>query len=164
LPSGWPSGFELALAVVLAAACGGAGSVGGVSPQSIPFTDHGLTQQAGHGGGPRIAVGTTPAETGLGQVAPAAQAGRLYVGVYAGQQRTGGYGVRVDRIERDGDRLVVRATFIAPAPDALTIQVLTSPAQLVSIERQGVVGVRDAVLVDHTGTERARTTVPQSPT
>lgn len=130
--------------------------------QSIPFTDHGTTQQSGADGGPEIVVATDASQSGLAQLAPNAPAGRLYIAVFAGQQRTGGYAVRVDRIERDGDRLVVRATFTSPSPGALTIQVLTSPAQLVSIDRQSALGVREAVLVDQSDAELARTTVPQS--
>jgi hypothetical protein len=67
--------------------------------------------------------------------------------------------VRVDRIERDRERLVVRASFVAPSPGAITIQVITSPAQLVSIAANSASGVREAVLVDESGTERARVEV-----
>jgi len=130
--------------------------------QSLPFVDHGTTQQSGGDGGPRIVVATDPVLTGLGQLAPAAQGGRLYIGVFAGTQRTGGYSVKVDRIERNGDSLVVHCTFSAPAPGALVIQVITSPAQLVSIDQQSASGVRSAVLLDQSGTERARATVTQS--
>jgi hypothetical protein len=132
------------------------------SPQSIPFNDHGTTQQSGNDGGPRIAVATDAGPIGLGELARASQSGRLYVGVFAGTQRTGGYSVKVDRIERTGDTIVVHATFSAPAPGALTIQVITSPAQLVSIDQQSASGIRSAVLLDQSGAERARATVTQS--
>jgi len=56
----------------------------------------------------------------------------------------------------------VRATFTAPAPGALTIQVLTSPAQLVSIPNASAASVREVVLVDQSGAERARGSVTQS--
>jgi hypothetical protein len=49
-----------------------------------------------------------------------------------------------------------------PAPDSVTIQVLTSPADLVSIDRRSAAAARDVVLVDQTAAERARGTVPQS--
>jgi len=42
--------------------------------------------------------------------------------------------------------------------------VITSPAQLVSIDQQSASGVRSAVLVDQSGTERARAPVTQSRT
>jgi hypothetical protein len=70
--------------------------------------------------------------------------------------------VRVDRIERSGDRLDVTATFTSPPKDALTIQVITTPAQLGSVERRSAAGVREAVLIDAAGSEMARTAVPQS--
>jgi hypothetical protein len=82
--------------------------------------------------------------------------------VFAGERRTGGHAVKVERIERTADRLDVIASFIAPPKDAITIQVITTPAQLVSIDRQGASGVREAVLLDGSGAEMARATVPQS--
>lgn len=148
-------------AVALFAGC--ASSTSGVSnTQSVPFTDHGTTQQSGNDGGARITVATDPGPIGLAQLAPAALGGRVYIGVFAGTQRTGGYSVKVDRIERSGDSLVVHAAFSTPAPGALTIQVITSPAQLVSIDQQTASGVHSAVLLDQSGAERARATVTQS--
>jgi len=52
--------------------------------------------------------------------------------------------------------------FSSPAPDAFTTQVLTSPAHLVSIDRQAAASARDVVLVDQSAAERARSAVPQS--
>ncbi|MDQ2915270.1 MAG: protease complex subunit PrcB family protein [Chloroflexota bacterium] len=129
--------------------------------QSISFTDHGSTQQSRYEGGPRIAVATDPAATGLGELA-SKDDGRLYIAVFAGAQRTGGYGIRVVRIDRAGDTLTVRAMFSSPPSDAVTIQVLTSPAQLVSIDRQSAASARDVVLIDQSAAQRARGTVPQS--
>ena len=140
----------------LAVGCGGVSQA-----QSIPFTDHGSTQQSAYGGPARIAVATDPAATGLGVLASRAD-GRLYIAAFAGSQRTGGYEIRVVRVDRAGETLTVRAMFSSPAPGALTIQVLTSPAHLVSIDRQSAVAARDVVLVDQSGAERARGTVPQS--
>ena len=127
--------------------------------EQIPFTDHGATQQSGNDDGARITVASDPARTGLGQLAQTTTDGRVFIAVFAGMQRTGGYAVRVDRIERDRERLVVRASFVAPSPGAITIQVITSPAQLVSIAANSASGVREAVLVDESGTERARVEV-----
>jgi hypothetical protein len=129
--------------------------------QNIPFTDHGSTQQSGSDDGVRIVAAADPSVTGLGRLA-SADATRLYIAAFAGSQRTGGYEVRVVRIDRSGSTLTIHATFSAPPPDALTIQVLTSPAQLVSIERQSAASARDVVLVDQSGAERARGTVQQS--
>ena len=128
---------------------------------SIPFTDHGSTQQSGHDGAPRIAAATDPAGTGLTQLA-SSTGGRLYIAVFAGAQRTGGYGIRVLRVDRAGNTLTVRAMFSSPAPDAFTTQVLTSPAHLVSIDRHAAASVREVVLIDQSAAERARSAMPQS--
>lgn len=128
---------------------------------SIPFTEQGSTQQSGHDGPPRIAAGTDPAAVGLGELGPPDD-GRLYIAAFAGSQRTGGYGIRVVQVHRAHDTLTVRAMFASPAPGALAIQVLTSPAHLVSIDRRAASGARDVVLVDQSAAERARGTVPQS--
>ena len=129
--------------------------------QNIPFTDHGSTQQSDYEGGPRIVAAGDLGLTGLGGLATN-DATRLFLAAFAGSQRTGGYDIRVARIDRAGTTITVRATFVTPAPGALTIQVLTSPAQLVSIERNSAASARDVVLVDQSGAERARGTVPQS--
>ncbi len=145
--------------IVIAALLVGCGGV--TEGQSIPFTDHGSTQQSAHDGAPRIAAASDPAALGFGELATRAD-GRLYIAVFAGSQRTGGYVIRVLRLDRAGDTLTVRAMFSAPAADAITIQVLTSPAQLVSIDRQSASGAKDIALIDQSAAERARSTVPQS--
>ena len=128
---------------------------------SIPFTDHGSTQQSGHDGASRIVAATDPAGTGLTQLG-SLTAGRLYLAVFAGAERTGGYGIRVFRVDRAGKTLTVRAMFSSPAPDAFTTQVLTSPAHLVSIDRQAAASAHDVVLVDQSAAVRAHSAVPQS--
>jgi hypothetical protein len=133
--------------------------------ERLAFTDHGATQMSSNDGGPRIVVATDArGRAELATLLPSVPQAddRAYVAVFAGSQRTGGYAVRVDAVERTGDRLVVHATFTAPAPGALTIQVLTSPAHLVSVASTAVVGVREAVVVDQSGAERARGSVTQS--
>lgn len=133
-----------------------------MTPQTVPFTDHGQTSESRVEDGPQIVVGTAPPATGLAELVATADPARLYIGVFAGERRTGGYAVKIDRIERIGDRLDVTARFISPPTDALTIQVITTPAQLVSIDRRSASGVREAVLLDGSGTEMARAAVPQS--
>jgi len=128
---------------------------------SIPFTEHGSTKQSANDGASRIAVGTDPAALGLGELASRDE-GRLYIAVFAGSQRTGGYGIRVLRVDRAADALTVHAMFSSPAPNAFTIQVLTSPAHLVSIDRQSAASARDVILVDQSAAERARSPMPQS--
>ena len=46
----------------------------------------------------------------------------------------------------------------APAEGAIVTQALTAPAQTVSVDERAVRGVREAVLLDTTGAERARIT------
>jgi hypothetical protein len=150
------------LVAAIATACGGAASGGAVSPQAIAFLDHGTTQQSGNDDGPKLVVATDPRQTGLGQLETSAQSGRLYIAVFAGSKRTGGFAVQLERAERDGDRLLVHARFSEPPPGAIVIQVLTSPAHLVLIERGRISGVREAVLFDQQGVEVARSPVPQS--
>ncbi len=84
--------------------------------------------------------------------------GRVRLTVRLGEQRTGGYRIRVSRITRDGPTLTVRCEITAPRDDAIVTQVLTYPAQAVSVDEALVRGVRAAVLVDQKGTERARVT------
>ena len=132
-----------------------------MTSRDVAFIDHGTTQQSGHDGGPTVAVSTDPARTGLGHLTAGATGERLFIGVFAGTQRTGGYGVRVQRIERDGGRLLVRTEFASPSPGTLTIQVITSPAQLVSVAARDASAVREAVLVDESGREISRSAVTQ---
>ncbi len=135
------------------------------TPQPVAFQDQGATQISEHSGGPRLVVATDAAgRAELAKLVPSvpSSSDRVYLGVFAGSQRTGGYAVRVDAVERSGDRLVVRATFTVPPSGALTIQVLTSPAQLVSIPAASAAGLREAILLDQGGAERARGSVTQS--
>jgi hypothetical protein len=128
---------------------------------SIPFESHGSTQQSGYDGGPRIAAAMDPEGVGLGEYA-SPRDGRLYIGVFAGSQRTGGYAIGVAGVDRAGDAVIVRGVLTVPAPDALTIQVLTSPACLVSIDRRAAAGAHAVVLLDQSAAERARGPVRQS--
>lgn len=89
----------------------------------------------------------------------AAPSGRVLVGAFQGAERTGGYAIAIDRITRDGDRLVIRATFTVPSPGGIVTQVLTSPAHVVAIASGDMAGVRTVVLLDQSGAERARTTL-----
>lgn len=146
----------MVIAVFVLVGCGGV-----TQSQTIPFVEHGSTQHSAHDGAPRIAVARDPASMGLGELA-SRDDGRLYIATFAGSQRTGGYGIRVVKVERAGDMLTVRAMFSSPASDALTIQVLTSPAHLVSIDRASAASAREIVLVDQSAAERARGVVPQS--
>jgi len=82
--------------------------------------------------------------------------GRVRLTVRAGEQRTGGYGIAVTSITRTGPRLTVSCEMRAPAAGAIVTQVLTSPAQTVSVDEALVRGIRHAVLLDPSGAELAR--------
>lgn len=87
--------------------------------------------------------------------------GRIAIAVFQGQQRTGGYSVKVDKVtRRTATTLEVRAVFSAPPADAVVIQVLTSPVQIVSVARADVIGVDRVVLIDAAGKQHASVTVP----
>jgi hypothetical protein len=146
-PIAWRSASSATLALVLLASCGstvGSGGIAGsgsaVSPTpssgSVAFTEVTATSQAGHDSGATIVVGVSDASRAIiARLAPNAAApdGRVLVAVFQGQQRTGGYAIRVTRVERRGDQLVVSATFGSPGPGAIVTQALTSPAHVVSI-------------------------------
>lgn len=84
--------------------------------------------------------------------------GRVRLTVRSGEQRTGGHRIRVSRITRDGPTLTLRCEITAPRQDAMVTQVLTHPAQTVSVDEGLVRGIRVVVLVDQGGAERARIT------
>jgi len=144
--------------------CGStAGSGGLVSPtpstRSVAFTEVGATGQASHDSGATVVVGSSDASRAiitrlLANVTVPAD--RVVIAAFQGQQRTGGYSIHITAIERRGDQLVVHATFTEPKPDAMVTQALTSPAHVVSIAATDAAGVRQAILVDGAGAERAR--------
>jgi protease stability complex PrcB-like protein len=149
--------------LVLLVSCGTTvGSGGTVSPapstRSVAFTDVGATGQAHHDSGATIVVGMSDASRAiitrlLANVTIPAD--RVLIAAFQGQQRTGGYGIRVTAIERKGDQLVVTATFTQPKPDDIVTQAFTSPAHVVSIAAADAAGLRAAILIDSTGAQRA---------
>ena len=106
-----------------------------------------------------LVVGTSDASRALiaRQVPNATpSADRVLVAVFQGEQRTGGFAVQITSIERRGDQLLVTATFTEPKQDSMVTQALTSPAHVVSIAVSDAKGVKLAILLDQSGTERAR--------
>lgn len=129
------------------------------SARSVAFTEVAATSQTRDDSGEMLIVGTTDAARAkIVNLVPNATApsGRVLVAVFQGQQNTGGYSIQITAIERDGDQLIVRATFVAPGPGAMVTQALTSPAHIVSIAVADATGVREAILVDGGGTEHVR--------
>jgi hypothetical protein len=111
-------------------------------------------------GGAALIVGTTDQRSQLIRslipTLPPPAAGTVLLAAFQGQQQTGGYAIEIQRITRDGDRLIVVAAFTRPPPAAVVTEVLTSPAHVVAIATADVAGAKTAVLLDGTGTERAR--------
>ena len=125
----------------------------------IAFAEVTATSQAGHDSGATLVVGSSDASRAIiTRLLPSVgtPAGRVLVAAFQGEQSTGGYGIRITAIERLGDQLLVRATFTEPKPDSMVTQALTSPAHIVSIAAADATGLREAILVDGSGAQRAR--------
>ncbi len=57
------------------------------------------------------------------------------IGVFLGSRPTAGYSVEIERIDRDGDALVVRYHERKPGPGDMVAQMITAPYRLVTIDR-----------------------------
>jgi len=57
------------------------------------------------------------------------------VGVFLGSRPTGGYGVEITQIEREGDHLVVTWRELKPSPDVMVTQAFTAPYMLVTVDK-----------------------------
>jgi hypothetical protein len=150
---------------MLLAACGGVARNANdvVVVIGVPFKEVATTQHANYDGGAEIIVGSTNAAHD--EIARRVDIGTtnstvVLLGIFQGQQRTGGYAVRLMRIERRGDQVAVHAEFTAPAAGGIVTQVITSPGHVVSVAAGDVAGAKTAVLLDMSGTERARTPIP----
>lgn len=132
---------------------------GSAVPRNVTFTEVTYVAYGRHDSGPAIVVGTTDRwRATLTRLVDGASvpAGRVAVAAFQGQQTSGGFSIHIERIERTGDQLVVHATFSEPAPGSMNTMALTSPVHVVSIADADVASLREAVLLDQTGTERAR--------
>ncbi|HUP91125.1 MAG TPA: protease complex subunit PrcB family protein [Solimonas sp.] len=78
-----------------------------------------------------------------------------FVLVEMGERSSAGYGLAVSRTAgRRGEDLILRATFLSPAPGRMTAQMITSPCVLVSIPQANY---RAVEVIDQGGTLRATT-------
>lgn len=89
-------------------------------------------------GGPRLVVAADPAGRAslerLIRQPLAARGDLVVIGAFQGTQRTAGYAIGVERVLAESDRaLAVVARLARPAPDAITLQVLTSPFAVVGV-------------------------------
>lgn len=157
------------LALVLLVSCGstagsggpvgGGAGAGGTVPKNVTFTEITYVAYGRHDSGPAIVVGTNDRwRATLARLIDGASvpAGRVAVAIFQGEQSSGGYSIHVERIERSGDQLVVHAKFSEPAPGSMNTMALTSPVHVVSIAAADAKDLKEAMLVDQTGTERAR--------
>jgi len=128
-------------------------------PRNVTFTEIAYAAYGRHDSGPAIVVATndhwraTLARLVDGAVVPD---GRVAVAAFQGEQRSGGFAIHIERIERDGDRLIVHAKFTQPRPDDIVTMALTSPVHVVAIAAADAKDLKSAVLLDSTGAERAR--------
>jgi hypothetical protein len=146
----------LLAAIILAVCLGGACAT---TARAVAFADVASAATSRHEGGPALIIGTTDgARATIASLRPGLTlpGGIVLVAAFQGQQPTGGFGIRIARIERDGDRLVVRAIFSKPLDNGFVTDLVTSPVHIVSIAASDTFGVREAVLLDETGVERAR--------
>jgi len=61
----------------------------------------------------------------------------VYLIISRGFKSTGGYTLTVDNIKRKGNTFFIEVTYINPPPEAIVIQVITSPAAIIDL---GVLG------------------------
>lgn len=108
------------------------------SSGDVPFRDEGASTQSGHRDGPAVTA--------------AAEGSGTRITAFQGEQRSGGFAIRVERVTRSGDELRVHARFTEPGPGAIVTMALTSPAHAVAVD----IAVATVILLDQDGTERAR--------
>jgi hypothetical protein len=127
--------------------------------RNVTFTEITYVAYGRHDSGPAIVVGTNDQwRATLTRLVDGAEVptGRVAVAAFQGQQTSGGFSIHIERIERSGDQLLVHAKFSEPAPGSMNTMALTSPVHIVSIAASDAAGLREAVLIDDSGAQRAR--------
>lgn len=59
----------------------------------------------------------------------------MVLAVFMGERRTGGYQIRVEEVQREGEGIRVGVRMRAPGPNCMTTQALTQPYQIVRLPR-----------------------------
>jgi hypothetical protein len=110
-------------------------------PAPVPFTTVARGEQSGVEDAREVVVRSADEWKRLwgahapGRPLPAVDFRKMMVlGVFAGFRSSGGYGVTITAIDREGEDLVVNWREDRPPADAITTQVLTFPYHLVSTE------------------------------
>jgi hypothetical protein len=140
----------------------GSGGAGGNVTRNVPFAEVTYAAYGRHDSGATIVVATNDHwRATLARLVDGANvpADRVAVAAFQGEQRSGGFSIHIERIERSGDQLVVHATFTEPPPGSMNTMALTSPVHVVSIAAADAKDLKHAVLVDRDGAERARVAV-----
>jgi len=128
-------------------------------PRNVTFTEVTYVAYGRHDSGPAIVVGTNDqSRATLARLVDGAKVpdDRVAVAAFQGQQTSGGFSIQIERIERSGDQLLVHAKFSEPKPGSMNTMALTSPVHVVSIAAADATGVREAVLLDSSGTLHVR--------
>ena len=136
--------------------------MGGSVPRNVTFTEVTYVAYGRHDSGSAIVVGTNDqSRATLARLVDGAKVpdGRVAVAAFQGEQISGGFSIQIERIERSGDQLLVHAKFSEPAPGSMNTMALTSPVHVVAIAAADAAGLKDAVLLDSTGAERAKATL-----
>jgi hypothetical protein len=176
-PIVWRSASSALLALVVVAACGstaGSGGTGGSGAtggsvgaggsvtRDVPFAEVTSVAYGRHDTGPAIVVALNDQwRATLSRLVDGANVpnDRVAVAAFQGEQISGGFSIQIERIERNGDELVVHAKFTEPAPGSMNTMALTSPVHVVSIAATDAKDLMLAVLLDGTGAERAKATL-----
>lgn len=59
---------------------------------------------------------------------------KMIIAVFAGEYSTGGYAIKIDSIEKTGNKILVNIAESKPKRDAITTQSLTQPYQIAQME------------------------------
>jgi hypothetical protein len=121
---------------------------GGATIQTMPFTTIASGQQSGIEMPREVVIRTAGdwkkfwKEHSPDEPMPAIDFSKSVVaGVFLGSRSTGGYGVAISSIERQGKDLVVRWREQKPDPGAMVIQTVTFPFILVRIDNAGAAAI-----------------------
>lgn len=62
----------------------------------------------------------------------------LLVAVFSGQKETGGHAIRVESVQNQKDKIVIKVVETSPAENCILTPVLTSPFEIIKIEKSNL--------------------------